>query len=89
MSESSCEQSVSALNRFPRMMQEYMVSRLRANYRANHARVMGLKTRAEALAYCEDVRGKAAAVFGPCRKRRPWEYGSPANRIEAAIGFET
>ncbi len=71
MSESSCEPSVPALNRFPRMMQEYMVSRLRETYRANHARVMGLKSRAEALAYCQEVREKAEAVFGPWPERTP------------------
>jgi dienelactone hydrolase len=47
------------------MMQEYLVSRVRENYRANHARVMGLRTRAEAEAYCAEVRGKIDRVFGP------------------------
>ncbi len=59
------------LNRFPRMMQEYLTRRLRENYRANHDRVMGLKTRAEALAYCADVRGKVEQVFGPWPERTP------------------
>jgi dienelactone hydrolase/pimeloyl-ACP methyl ester carboxylesterase len=59
------------LNRFPRMMQEYMTARLRENYRANHARVMSLKTRDDALAYCAEVRAKAARVFGPWPERTP------------------
>lgn len=59
------------LNRSPRMMQEYLVSRLRANYRANHARVMGLKTRGEAEAYCAELRGKLDRVFGPWPERTP------------------
>ncbi len=59
------------LNRFPRMMQEYLVNRVGENYRANHARVMGLKTRAEAEAYCAEVRGKAKAVFGPWPEKTP------------------
>ena len=62
---------ISLLNRFPRMMQEYMTARLRENYRANHARVMSLKTRDDALAYCAEVRAKAARVFGPWPERTP------------------
>jgi len=59
------------LNRFPRMMQEYLTCRLRENYRANHARVMGLKTREEALAYCAEVREKAHRLFGPWPEKTP------------------
>lgn len=59
------------LNRFSRMVQEYVTARVRANYRANHARVMGLTTRDEALAYIADVRTKVAAVFGPRPQRTP------------------
>ncbi len=59
------------LNRFPRLMQEDLTQRLRENYRANHARVMGLKSRAEALAYCAEVRGKVAHVFGPWPEKTP------------------
>jgi cephalosporin-C deacetylase-like acetyl esterase len=59
------------LNRFPRMLQEYLVSRLRENYRANQARVLGLRTREEALAYCAEVRAKIAHVFGPWPERTP------------------
>lgn len=59
------------LNRFPRMMQEYMTARLRENYRANHARVMSLKTRNAALAYCAEVREKTVRVFGPWPERTP------------------
>ncbi len=53
------------------MMQEYMTARLRENYRATHARVMGLKTREEALAYCAEAREKVARVFGPWPERTP------------------
>ncbi|MBF0244205.1 MAG: alpha/beta fold hydrolase [Planctomycetes bacterium] len=62
---------IPALNRFPRMMQEFLTCSLRENYRAHHARVMGLANRAEALAYCEEVRGKIAALFGPPPERTP------------------
>lgn len=63
--------STPTLNRFPRMMQEYLTARLRENYRANHARVMGLKTREEALAYCAEVRAKIDGVFGPWPEKTP------------------
>ena len=67
----STQRTIPALNRFPRMMQEYLVARLRERYRANHARVMGLNSREQALAYCDEAREKAAAVFGPWPERTP------------------
>lgn len=60
-----------SLNRFPRMMQEYVTARVRETYRANHARVLGLRTREAALAYCAEVREKAKRVFGPWPERTP------------------
>lgn len=59
------------LNRFPRMMQEYVVKRVREQYRANHDRVMGLRTRDEALAYCDEVRRHIGRLFGPWPERTP------------------
>jgi dienelactone hydrolase len=59
------------LHRFPRMLQEDLVSRVREHYRANHARVMGLTTRAEAEAYCAEVRAKVDRVFGPWPEKTP------------------
>ncbi len=63
--------SIQTLNRFPRMLQEYLVNRIRETYRANHARVMGLMNRDEALAYCAEAREKVARVFGPWPERTP------------------
>ncbi len=48
------------LNRFPRMMQEYLVRRLDAVYEANHERVMALQTREDALACREEALGRGA-----------------------------
>jgi cephalosporin-C deacetylase-like acetyl esterase len=62
---------IQMLNRFPRMMQEYLVCRLRENYRANHDRVMSLQTREDALAYCAGVREKSADIFGPWPRKTP------------------
>jgi len=63
--------TLTTLNRFPRMMQESLTTRLREHYRANHARVMELQTRDAALAYCADVRETVARVFGPWPERTP------------------
>ncbi len=57
------------LNRFPRMMQEYVVARIRALDAANEARIMGLGTEAEARAYVEELRGKLPAMFGEMPER--------------------
>jgi hypothetical protein len=67
------QDAIPALNRFPRMMQEYLTRRLRENYRANHDRVMGLGTREDALAYCTAVREKIAGIF------EPWPAKTPLN----------
>lgn len=59
------------LNRFPRMMQEYLAARLEATYQANHQRVMGLKTRKDAVAYREELRQKMPLIFGKLPDRTP------------------
>lgn len=59
------------LNRFPRMMQEYLTRRLRAVYRDNHERLMKLKTRKQALAYREELREKMPLIFGEMPERTP------------------
>ena len=65
------ETVVHPLNRFPRMMQEYLTRRLREKYCANHERVMGLRTREEALSYRAEVRQKVDRIFGPWPERTP------------------
>lgn len=60
-----------SLNRFPRMMQEYLTRRLRAVYTNNHARVMGLKTREDALAYRNELRSKVPLIFRRMPERMP------------------
>ncbi len=71
MSTTSTTQERPPLNRFPRMLQEYLTRRMRLAYRANHARVMALKTREAAEAYVAEVRGKAAWIFGPWPEKTP------------------
>ena len=59
------------LNRFPRMMQEYLVNRLDAAYEANTERVMALDSREDALAWREEVRAKIPLIFGEMPERCP------------------
>ncbi|MGC9319168.1 MAG: alpha/beta hydrolase family protein, partial [Armatimonadota bacterium] len=59
------------LNRFPRMMQEYLTARLRAIYRANHERVMGLETAGGARRYCAWVGRQMRRIFGKMPERTP------------------
>ena len=53
------------LNRFPRMMQEYYVARLRAVEKRALERKNGLKTKADAEAFVADVRKRIARAFAP------------------------
>lgn len=59
------------LNRFPRMMQEYLVKRLDAVYEANTRRVLALQTREDAVAYREELREKMRLIFGEMPERTP------------------
>lgn len=61
--------SMEPLNRFPRMMQEYVVARIRALDAANQARIQGLGSAAEARAYVEELRAKLPAIFGELPER--------------------
>lgn len=58
------------LNRFPRMMQEYLVARIRAVDAANHERIMAIEDPADATAYVAELREKLPLMFGelpePC-----------------------
>lgn len=59
------------LNRFPRMVQEHFVARVRAAERAGNAARAALKTRADAEGYVREVRQKIADCFGPFPKKTP------------------
>jgi len=65
------ESGLVRLNRFPRMMQEYMVNQLRGiESKANEIR-NGLKTKEDALAYVANVRDKISQVLGPWPEKTP------------------
>jgi dienelactone hydrolase len=59
------------LNRFPRMVQEYFVERLREAETANRPIKAALKTKADAEAYGAAVREKIRACFGPFPEKTP------------------
>ncbi|MHB8899696.1 MAG: alpha/beta hydrolase family protein, partial [Thermoguttaceae bacterium] len=59
------------LNRFPRMMQEYLVRRVRQAEAVADEKRAALKTKADAQRYVEDVRGRIRASFGPEPERTP------------------
>ena len=53
------------LNRFPRMVQNFMVSQVRQAEQKKLQTLQGLKTRADAEAYVKSVREKIQLCFGP------------------------
>jgi dienelactone hydrolase len=59
------------LNRFPRMVQEYFVERVRAAERAGLEARAALRTRADAQAYVQSVRKRIRLCFGPLPEKTP------------------
>src|SRR5262245_24889543 len=82
------------LNRFPRMVQEYFVNRVRDIEQTALKRKAALKTRAQAEAYVREVREKIRACFGPLPEKTPLKaritgtFESDAYKIEKVI-FES
>lgn len=67
----SSSEGIVPLNRFPRMMQNYLVRRVRdAEILANEKRT-ALKTKADAEAYVRSVRERIRTCFGPEPERTP------------------
>jgi dienelactone hydrolase len=58
-------------DRFPRIVQEFNVARVRAIEQAANARRAALRTRADAEAYVREVREKIALSFGPLPEKTP------------------
>jgi dienelactone hydrolase len=59
------------LNRFPRMVQEYFVERVRAAEAAGLQAQAALRTKADAEAYVRAVRDQVRLCFGPFPERTP------------------
>lgn len=64
-------EQLESLNRFPRMVQEYFVSRVRAAERAMLDAQNTLKTKSDAEAYVKSVQARARESFGPSPERTP------------------
>jgi len=83
-----------SLNRFPRVMQEYLVSRVREVNLADRERILSMRTKKEALAYQEQLRKNMRKIFGPKPKRTSLnprivgELDRPKYRIQKII-FES
>ena len=60
-----------ALNRFPRMVQEFFVAQVRAAEAKGEAARRALQTKADAEAYVQSVRAKIRESFGPEPERTP------------------
>ncbi len=63
--------AIAPLNRFPRMVQEYFVRRVRAIERESLTRLDSLQTRADAENYVQDVREKIRQSFGEFPEKTP------------------
>jgi len=63
--------AVPALNRFPRMMQDWLVAEVRAAEKRGNARREALKTKADAEAYVKSVQERIRQCFGPLPEKTP------------------
>ena len=59
------------LNRFPRMMQDWLVSEVRAAEQRGNARREALRTKADAEAYVKSVQERIRTCFGPLPEKTP------------------
>ncbi len=63
--------AVPPLNRFPRMMQDWLVTEVRAAEARGNARRDALKTKADAEAYVKSVQDRIRQCFGPLPEKTP------------------
>lgn len=63
--------AVPTLNRFPRMMQDWLVAEVRAAEQRGNARREALKTKADAEAYVKSVQERIRDCFGPLPEKTP------------------
>lgn len=82
------------LNRFPQMMQEYLVRQVRECEEEADARKFAMRTKKDALAYQDALRRKLRKVFGPMPRRTALkpvitgEFERDAYRVEKVM-FES
>ncbi len=63
--------AVEPLNRFPRMLQDWLVTQVRAAETRGNARREALKTKADAEAYVKSVQQRIRLAFGPVPEKTP------------------
>ncbi len=63
--------AVLPLNRFPRMMQDWLVHEVRATEQRGNAQREALKTKADAEAYVKSVQERIRDCFGPLPEKTP------------------
>lgn len=69
--EPPTERALAPLNRFPRMVQEYFVERVREVERAADQQRAALKSTADARAYVRSVQDRIQQCFGPWPEKTP------------------
>ena len=67
----AAEEKLQPLNRFPRMVQEFYVNRVREVHRRRLERLAALKSHSEAEAYVRDVQRKIGLSFGSFPEKTP------------------
>ncbi len=68
---SSAAAPIPPLNRFPRMMQDWLVAEVRAAEARGNARREALQTQADAEEYVKSVQGRIRQAFGPFPEKTP------------------
>ncbi len=63
--------SISPLNRFPRMVQEYFLDRFRQIEQVSEKRRTGLRSKSDAEAYVREIQGKIQKCLGPWPDKTP------------------
>ncbi len=70
-SQATAPSGLEPLHRFPRMMHEYFVRKLRQVEAAAEQRRAAVRSKADAGAYVRDVRARIQAAFGPWPEKTP------------------
>ncbi len=74
-----------ALNRFPRMLQDWLVTEVRAAEARGQERRAALKTREDAEAYVKDARRRIQECFGPMPEKTP--LNAKVTRVQQRDGW--
>ncbi len=84
----AAQETPAPLNRFPRMMQEWMVSQVRTAEARGNARRAALKTEADAEAYVTSVKERILQAFGPLPEKTPLNARVTARHEREAYSIE-